>query len=55
MSRLRWGYDWLLIFQVIHDGEKLRPVIGGFSGNYNNTNGQYEQQFNLEGEYKFAL
>ncbi|XP_052779768.1 uncharacterized protein LOC128217013 isoform X4 [Mya arenaria] len=43
------------IVQVIHDGDKLRPVIGGFSGNHSKTNGQYEQQFNMEGEYKFAL
>jgi len=40
---------------VIHDGDKLRPVIGGFAGNYKKSNAQYEQQFNLEGEYKFAL
>ncbi|KAH3839796.1 hypothetical protein DPMN_113233, partial [Dreissena polymorpha] len=47
--------DAVDIVQVIHDGEKLRPVIGGFSGSFAKTSGQYEQQFNLEGEYKFAL
>ncbi|KAL5013162.1 hypothetical protein ScPMuIL_007432 [Solemya velum] len=43
------------VVQVIHDGEKLRPVIGGYSANFTQCQGQYEQQFNLEGEYKFAL
>lgn len=50
-----WQEERMDIVQVIHDGEKLRPVIGGFSGNYSSCAGQYVQQFNLEGEYKFAL
>ncbi|CAG2248845.1 unnamed protein product [Mytilus edulis] len=41
--------------QVIHDGDKLRPVIGGFSCDINKCKGRYNQQFNLEGEYKFAI
>ncbi|KAL3853216.1 hypothetical protein ACJMK2_016773 [Sinanodonta woodiana] len=47
--------DSLEVVQVIHDGEKLRPVIGGFSGSYSINKGQYEQFFGLEGEYKFAI
>ncbi|KAK3579080.1 hypothetical protein CHS0354_029940 [Potamilus streckersoni] len=47
--------DSLEVVQVIHDGEKLRPVIGGFSGTCSINKGQYEQFFGLEGEYKFAI
>ncbi|XP_046358181.2 uncharacterized protein LOC124136325 [Haliotis rufescens] len=43
------------MIQVIYDGEKLRPVIGGYQASPDETDGQYELQFNLEGEYKFAL
>ncbi|XP_063446523.1 uncharacterized protein LOC134726026 isoform X8 [Mytilus trossulus] len=43
------------VIQVIHDGDKLRPVIGGFSCDINKCKGKYNQQFNLEGEYKFAI
>ncbi|CAC5396477.1 unnamed protein product [Mytilus coruscus] len=43
------------VIQVIHDGDKLRPVIGGFSCDVTKCKGQYNQQFNLEGEYKFAI
>ncbi|XP_067685414.1 uncharacterized protein [Haliotis asinina] len=43
------------MIQVVYDGEKLRPVIGGYQANPDEVDGQYELQFNLEGEYKFAL
>ncbi|XP_055958273.1 uncharacterized protein LOC126828357 [Patella vulgata] len=43
------------LVQVVHDGEKLRPVIGGYQVNPDECGGLYHQQFNIEGEYKFAL
>ncbi|ESO91438.1 hypothetical protein LOTGIDRAFT_153880 [Lottia gigantea] len=45
----------LSLLQVVHDGEKLRPVIGGYQSNPEDCDGLFRQQFNLEGEYKFAL
>ncbi|XP_069141950.1 uncharacterized protein [Argopecten irradians] len=45
----------LNIVQVVHDGEKLRPVIGGFEAKAAEVKGHYDQQFNSEGEYKFAI
>ncbi|XP_025107507.1 uncharacterized protein LOC112572161 isoform X5 [Pomacea canaliculata] len=43
------------ILQVIHDGEELRPVIGGFQAALDDQQGVFQQQLNLEGDYKFAL
>ncbi|XP_033744669.1 uncharacterized protein LOC117330483 isoform X1 [Pecten maximus] len=45
----------LNIVQVVHDGEKLRPVIGGFEAKAAEVKGHYDQQFNSEGDYKFAI
>ncbi|XP_048739977.2 uncharacterized protein LOC125654190 isoform X5 [Ostrea edulis] len=52
------GRKTLEIVQVIHDGDSLRPVIGGFSSKESKVKDKednYIQQFNLEGEYKFAV
>lgn len=46
---------FLLSAQVVHDGETLIPVVGGFSSSPTDHNREYEQLFNLEGEYKFAM
>ncbi|XP_076447663.1 uncharacterized protein LOC143284653 isoform X3 [Babylonia areolata] len=43
------------LLQVIYDGEELRPVIGGFQVTLDDHHGVFQQQLNLEGEYKFAL
>ncbi|KAK3103976.1 hypothetical protein FSP39_023382, partial [Pinctada imbricata] len=46
------------VVQVIHDGDKLRPVIGGLNSKLAETfdeEGNYVQKFTLEGEYKFAI
>lgn len=43
---------------MIHDGDSLRPVIGGFGSKDSKVKDKednYIQQFNLEGEYKFAV
>ena len=41
--------------QVIHDGEELRPVIGGYQFVLDDVGTVFQQQLMLEGEYKFAL
>ncbi len=41
-------------FQVVHDGEQYRPVIGGFNSGPIAKRGFYETQFNMIGEYKFV-
>ncbi|XP_041347758.1 uncharacterized protein LOC121367568 [Gigantopelta aegis] len=52
----RWDeINSLKIIQVVSDGEKLRPVIGGYVATGDECNGVFHQQFNLEGEYKFAV
>lgn len=45
----------LVSLKVIHDGEELRPVIGGFQAALDDQQGVFQQQLNLEGDYKFAL
>jgi len=42
------------VCQSVHDGSKYRPVVGGFHSGKITKKGNYEQQFNLVGEYKFA-
>eukprot|EP00105_Crassostrea_gigas_P035802 XP_019919950.1 PREDICTED: uncharacterized protein LOC105321045 [Crassostrea gigas] len=52
------GRKTVEIVQVIHDGDSLRPVIGGFGSKDSKVKDKednYIQQFNLEGEYKFAV
>ena len=43
------------LLQVIYDGEELRPVIGGYQLSLDERHGMFQQQLNVEGEYKFAL
>ncbi|CAD5112727.1 DgyrCDS1945 [Dimorphilus gyrociliatus] len=45
------GYN---VTQVVHDGEKFKPVIGGFHSGQISRKGFYEEQFNLSGFYKFV-
>ncbi|XP_012935394.1 uncharacterized protein LOC101845075 isoform X2 [Aplysia californica] len=45
----------MTLMQVVYDGETLRPVVGGYSAAPNDCRGEFEQLFNLEGEYKFAI
>ena len=40
--------------QVIHDGDQYKPVVGGYNSGPIARKGFFEQQFNLEGEYKFV-
>ncbi len=42
---------WL---QVVHDGDQYKPVVGGFNSGPIARKGFFEQQFNLDGEYKFV-
>jgi len=40
--------------QVVHDGSKFRPVVGGYFSGKITKKGFFEQQLNLVGEYKFS-
>ncbi|XP_059161356.1 uncharacterized protein LOC131944640 isoform X2 [Physella acuta] len=42
------------LVQVVNDGEKLRPVVGGYGG-VKGLDGTFKQMFNLEGQYKFSI
>jgi hypothetical protein len=46
------GYN---VKQVIHDGEQLRVVPGGFTSGPLAKTGKYKQQFNSIGDFKFAI
>ena len=41
--------------QVVHDGKKFRPVVGGFHSGKIKKKGDFEQQFNHSGQYKFSV
>ena len=49
-------YEILQIcLKVVHDGEKHRPVVGGYTSGAATVKGYFEQQFNLAGDYKFTM
>ena len=45
----------LLLLQVVHDGEQLRVVPGGFASGALVKSAKWKQQFNSTGEFKFAV
>lgn len=52
---MMYNHNMLLFQQVVHDGEKLRPVVGGFSLEQPESQREKEQKFNMEGDFKFVL
>jgi len=47
--------NWYVsVEQVVNDGSKFRPVVGGFVSGKITKKGFFEQQLNHVGEYTFS-